>query len=172
VFTVVAILLIDRVGRKPLLLVGSCGMALTLGTLTVLFATAPKIVAEPGVAASTVGHPILSDTGGIIAVLALNAFVAFFAATWGPIVWVLLGEMFPNSIRAAALSVTVMANWLANFVVSAMFPGLAKASLGLAYGLFTLFAVLSIFYVWKFVKETKGAELESMEGLENVPKPA
>ncbi len=172
VFTVVAILLIDRVGRKPLLLVGSCGMALTLGTLAVLFATAPKIVAGPGVAASTVGHPILSDTGGIIAVLALNTFVAFFAATWGPIVWVLLGEMFPNSIRAAALSVTVMANWLANFVVSEMFPGLANASLGLAYGLFTLFAVLSIFYVWKFVKETKGAELEAMDGLENVPKPA
>ncbi len=172
VFTVVAILLIDRVGRKPLLLVGSCGMALMLGTLAVLFATAPKIVAGPGVAASTVGHPILSDTGGIIAVLALNAFVAFFAATWGPIVWVLLGEMFPNSIRAAALSVTVMANWIANFVVSETFPGLAKASLGLAYGLFTLFAVLSIFYVWKFVKETKGAELEAMDGLENVPKPA
>lgn len=166
VFTIVAILLIDRVGRKPLLLVGSLGMAATLGTLAVVFATAPKIVAGAGVAESTVGNPILSDNLGIVAVVSLNLFVAFFAATWGPIVWVLLGEMFPNSIRAAALSITVMANWIANFVVSETFPELAKASLGIAYGLFTLFAVLSFFYVWRFVKETKGAELESMDGLD------
>ena len=166
VFTIVAILLIDRVGRKPLLLVGSLGMAVTLGTLAVVFSTAPKIVAGAGVAESTVGNPILSDNLGIVAVVALNLFVAFFAATWGPIVWVLLGEIFPNSIRAAALSITVMANWIANFVVSETFPELAKASLGVAYGLFTLFAALSFFYVWRFVKETKGAELESMDGLD------
>lgn len=165
-FTVVAILLIDRVGRKPLLLVGSLGMAVTLGTLAVIFETAPRIVAGQGVVESTIGNPILSHDGGIAAVVSLNLFVAFFAATWGPIVWVLLGEMFPNSIRAAALSVTVMANWIANFVVSESFPELAKASLGIAYGLFTLFAVLSFFYVWRFVKETKGAELESMDGLD------
>ena len=169
IFTVVAILLIDRVGRKPLLLVGSAGMAVSLGTLAVLFATAPKVIAGPGIAASAVGNPILSDAGGIVAVLALNLFVAFFASTWGPIVWVLLGEMFPNSIRAAALSVGVMANWIANFVVSELFPELAQASLGIAYGLFTLFAVLSILFVWRFVWETKGVELEAMSALEEAP---
>ena len=162
-FTVVAILLVDRIGRKPLLLVGSAGMALSLGTLAIVFTTAEKVAAGPGVTASTVGQPILTDTTGPIAVVALNVFVAFFAATWGPIVWVLLGEIFPNAIRAAALSVAVMANWIANFVVSESFPELAAASLGFAYWLFTIFAVLSLFYVLRFVRETKGAELEEMD---------
>ena len=98
----------------------------------------------------------------------LNAYVAFFAATWGPIVWVLLGEMFPNRIRAAAMSVAVAANWIANFIVSESFPTLVGISLGLAYGLFTLGALVSFFYVWKFVKETKGIQLEDMESLEGV----
>jgi MFS family permease len=111
---------------------------------------------------------MLSDAGGMIAVVALNAYVAFFAATWGPIVWVLLGEMFPNKIRAAAMSIGVMANWIANFIVSETFPTLVSISLGLAYGLFTLGALISFFYVWKFVKETKGVELENMESLEGV----
>lgn len=163
VFTVVAILLVDRIGRKPLLLVGSAGMAVSLGTLAIVFTTATKVAAGPGVAASTVGQPVLTDTTGPIAVVALNVFVAFFAATWGPIVWVLLGEIFPNAIRAAALSVAVMANWIANFVVSESFPELAAASLGFAYWLFTIFAVLSLFYVLRFVRETKGAELEEMD---------
>lgn len=163
VFTVVAILLVDRIGRKPLLLVGSAGMALALGTLAVVFTTATKVTAGPGVAASTIGQPILTDTTGPIAVVALNVFVAFFAATWGPVVWVLLGEIFPNALRAAALSVAVMANWIANFVVSESFPELAAASLGLAYWLFTAFAVLSIVFVARFVRETKGTTLEEMQ---------
>ncbi len=158
-FTVVAILLVDRVGRKPLLLVGSVGMALSLGTLAVVFATAGRVD----------GQPQLDGAQGPIAVVALNVFVAFFAATWGPVVWVLLGEMFPNSIRAAALSVGVMANWIANFVVSEMFPELVQVGLGIAYGLFTLFAVLSLLYVWRFVRETKGTELEQMDALESGP---
>ena len=98
----------------------------------------------------------------------LNIYVAFFAATWGPIVWVLLGEMFPNKIRAAAVSVAVAANWIANFIVSESFPGLVSISLGLAYGLFTLGALVSFFYVLKFVTETKGVQLEDMERLERV----
>lgn len=155
-FTVVAILLVDRIGRKPLLLIGSVGMALSLGTLAVVFETAPRVD----------GAPSLEGAQGPLAVVALNVFVAFFAATWGPVVWVLLGEMFPNSIRAAALSVGVMANWIANFVVSETFPELVQVSLGLAYGLFTLFAVLSLVYVWRFVRETRGAELEEMDALE------
>jgi len=155
VFTVVAILLVDRIGRKPLLLVGSVGMALSLGTLAVVFETAPRVD----------GMPALEGAQGPLAVVALNVFVAFFAATWGPVVWVLLGEMFPNAIRAAALSVGVMANWIANFVVSETFPELVQVSLGLAYGLFTLFAVLSLVYVWRFVRETRGTELEEMDAL-------
>jgi SP family sugar:H+ symporter-like MFS transporter len=161
VFTVVAIALVDRIGRRPLLLIGSVGMALSLGTLAVVFATAPKVASG-----ANAGQPDLGDVSGPIAVVALNVFVAFFAATWGPVAWVLLGEMFPNSIRAAALSVAVMSNWIANFVVSESFPELVSISLGLAYGLFTLFAVLSLAYVWRFVRETNGAELEQMGELE------
>jgi hypothetical protein len=78
----------------------------------------------------------------------------------------MLGEMFPNRIRAAALSIAVMANWIANFIVSMTFPGLVQISLGLAYGLFTIFALLSFFYVKKYVTETNGVELEDMEALE------
>ena len=159
VFTVVAIMLVDRVGRKPLLLVGSAGMAVSLAVIAIVFETAPQSASDA---------PLLSHNMGLVAVVALNCFVAFFASTWGPIVWVLLGEMFPNSIRAAAMSITVMANWIANFIVSETFPELVHVGLGLAYGLFTLFAVLSFFFTWKWVRETKGAELESMEALEGV----
>ncbi len=171
IFTVVAIVFIDRVGRKPLLIIGSCGMFAMLATLTIVFATAPAVtkgspeyLADP----ATLNNPILGDTQGLIAVLALNIYVAFFAATWGPIVWVLLGEMFSNSIRAIALSVGVMANWIANYIVSVSFPTLVGISLGLAYGLFTICAFASIFYVWKYVKETKGVQLEDMEELEGI----
>ena len=176
IFTFVAIALIDRVGRKLLLLVGSAGMFVTLGVLTYVFVSAPQCTQaiidagnEAGCnAVSELNTPILSSSGGWIAVIMLNTYVAFFAATWGPIVWVLLGEMFPNKIRAAAMSIGVMANWIANFIVSESFPGLVKVSLGLAYGLFTVGALVSFFYVLKFVKETKGVELENMEELEGV----
>ena len=176
IFTFVAIALIDRLGRKLLLLVGSAGMFVTLAVLAFTFVTAPKCTQQLIDAgtnpncdlAAELNNPLLSSSGGWIAVISLNAYVAFFAATWGPIVWVLLGEMFPNRIRAAALSIGVMANWLANFVVSETFPTLVSISLGLAYGIFTVCALLSFFYVLKFVKETKGVELEDMEQLEGV----
>lgn len=176
IFTFVAIALIDRAGRKPLLLIGSAGMFVTLAVLTVVFQSAPKCTqaiidggGQTGCSlAADLNTPILSSSSGWIAVIMLNAYVAFFAATWGPIVWVLLGEMFPNKIRAAAMSVAVAANWIANFIVSETFPGLVGISLGLAYGLFTIGALVSFFYVWKFVKETKGVQLEDMEALEGV----
>lgn len=158
IFTIVAILLVDRVGRKPLLLVGSSGMVITLATLTYVFGTAPVNAA---------GQPVLSDGPDIVAMIAFNLYVAFFAATWGPIVWVLLGEMFPNRIRAAALAVAAAAQWIANFIVSTTFPTLAGMSLGIAYAIFTAFAVLSIPFVLKKVKETKGVELEDMGELEH-----
>jgi sugar porter (SP) family MFS transporter len=157
VFTIVAIALVDRVGRKPLLLVGSAGMVLTLATLTWIFGTAPV---------NADGQPVLADGPDIVALIAFNTYVAFFAATWGPVVWVLLGEIFPNRIRATALAVAASAQWIANFLVSTSFPELAGISLGLAYGIFTVFAVLSIPFVMKYIRETKGVTLEDMGELE------
>ena len=152
-FTIVAIALVDRIGRKPLLLIGSTGMVVTLATLTWIFGTA---------AVNAQGQPILTDGPDIVALIAFNAYVAFFAATWGPVVWVLLGEMFPNRIRATGLAVAASAQWMANFLVSTSFPELAGISLGLAYGIFTVFAILSIPFVMKFIRETKGVPLEDM----------
>ncbi|MFV0435583.1 MAG: sugar porter family MFS transporter [Leucobacter sp.] len=156
--TVVAIMLVDRIGRKPLLMIGSIGMAVTLGTMAFIFGTAP--VAE---AADGSMQPVLSAGAGVVAVLAANLYVVFFGMSWGPVVWVLLGEMFNNRIRAYAISVAAAAQWLANFAVSLTFPTLADIGLGLAYGLYTTMAIISLFFVWKFVKETRGRELESME---------
>ena len=153
--TFIAIALIDRVGRRPLLLVGSAGMALTLGVLAIVFASAPL---------NAVHQPQLSGTSGIVALWAANLFVVAFGMSWGPVVWVLLGEKFPNRIRAAALAIAACAQWLANWAITTTFPTLQSLGLGLAYGLYTAFAVLSFFFVWKFVSETKGRELEEMTG--------
>ncbi len=151
--TLVAIALIDRLGRRPLLLIGSAGMAVTLGILSFVFANAPL---------NAQGLPELAGAAGPIALLAANVFVFAFGMSWGPVVWVLLGETFPNRIRAAALSVAAAAQWIANWVVSTTFPSLKDAGLGLAYGIYTAAAVLSFFFVLKFVRETKGRELEEM----------
>lgn len=151
--TIVAIALIDKVGRKPLLLVGSAGMALTLGTLAFLFGTAPL---------SDAGQPVLGDLAGPIALVAANLFVVFFGVSWGPVMWVMLGEMFPNRIRGAALAVAGLAQWAANWAVTVTFPALSDLSLGVAYGLYAFFALASLAIVAKFVPETKGVELEDM----------
>ncbi len=155
--TVVAIVLIDRVGRKPLLLVGSLGMAATLGTMAYIFGTAPtEATAAGGVV------PVLSDASGTVAVVAANLYVVFFGMSWGPVVWVLLGEMFNNQIRAYALAVAAAAQWVANFLVSQTFPMLASAGLGLAYGVYATVAFLAFVFVARAVKETRGRELEDM----------
>ncbi|RKG92534.1 MFS transporter [Corallococcus sp. CA053C] len=153
VTTLVAIVFVDRLGRKPLLLIGSVGMALTLGLLAYLFGTAPLDAA---------GKPALQGAAGTTALLAANLYVVFFGFSWGPVVWVLLGEMFPNRIRAIALSVAAMMQWLANFAVSATFPSLKAIGLGWAYGLYAAAAVFSAFFAARYIKETKGRELESM----------
>jgi SP family sugar:H+ symporter-like MFS transporter len=155
VATIVAISLIDRVGRKPLLMAGSIGMSTGLLTLAIIFANA-------GVDAN--GNPALEGLEGPIALVAANVFVFFFGLSWGPVVWVLLGEMFPNSIRAVALSVAAAAQWIANFIVSTTFPALAAIGLGVAYGLYASFAIISIFFVARVLQETKGRTLESMVG--------
>lgn len=155
--TLVAIALIDRVGRKPLLLVGSAGMTLALGTMAYIFGTAPTAMVNGAMA------PVLDGTAGIVAVVAANLYVVFFGVSWGPVVWVLLGEMFSNRIRAYALAVAAAAQWAANFLVSETFPSLASAGLGLAYGLYAVMALLSLLFVARAVRETRGRELEEME---------
>ena len=159
VTTIVAIALVDKIGRKPLLLIGSTGMIVTLGTMAYIFGTAPMIEA----ANDTMQPDLAGTTAGIIAVVAANLYVVFFGMSWGPVVWVLLGEMFNNRIRAYAISVAAAAQWGANFLVSQTFPALADIGLGLAYGLYTTMALLSLIFVWSFVKETRGRELEEMQ---------
>lgn len=152
--TLIAITFIDKFGRKPLLLVGSIGMTVTLGTLTVIFGNA---------ALDTSGNPTLIGSAGIIALIAANLYVFCFGFSWGPVVWVLLGEMFNNKIRTSALSIAAAVQWIANFVVSTTFPPLLQYfGLGVAYGLYTISAAISIFFVAFFIKETKGMELEQM----------
>ncbi len=153
--TLIAIASVDRFGRRPLLLIGSVGMAVTLGTLAVIFGTAP-LDAE--------GAPVLSDVTGPIALVAANLFVVAFGMSWGPVVWVLLGETFPNRIRAAALAFAAGGQWVANWLITVSFPSLSDISLSLAYGLYTVFAVLSFVFVLRWVRETKGVELEDMHG--------
>jgi MFS family permease len=153
VTTLVAIALIDKIGRKPLLLVGSAGMAITLATLAVIFGTAPQVD----------GTPQLSGAQGPIALIAANLFVVAFGMSWGPVVWVLLGEMFPNRIRAAALGLAAAGQWSANWLITVTFPEL-RNHLGAAYGFYALCALLSFAFVWTWVRETKGMALEDMQG--------
>jgi MFS transporter, SP family, sugar:H+ symporter len=164
VTTLIAIASIDRYGRRPLLIIGSIGMAVTLGTLAVVFGTAPLTAEGVKGCAQSGGCPELNGLAAPVALLAANLFVFAFGMSWGPVVWVLLGETFPNLIRAAALSLAAAAQWVANWVISTSFPPLKDAGLGLAYGLYTLFAVLSFLFVLRFVRETKGMELEEMRG--------
>lgn len=151
--TLIAISLIDKVGRKPLLLIGSTGMAITLGTMAVIFGTATIID----------GKPHLGGVTGPIALIAANLFVVAFGMSWGPVVWVLLGEMFPNRIRAAALGLAAAGQWVANWLITFTFPQLRDV-LGLAYGFYALCAFLSFLFVWRWVEETKGKTLEDMHG--------
>lgn len=147
--TVVAMVLVDRIGRRPLALIGSAGMAIALAFEAWAFS------------ADLVGGK-LPETQGVVALIAAHLFVLFFALSWGVVVWVFLGEMFPNRIRAAALGVAVSAQWIANWAITASFPSLAEWNLSSTYLIYTVFAVLSIPFVLKYVKETKGKALEEM----------
>jgi SP family sugar:H+ symporter-like MFS transporter len=154
VVTLLAIALIDRIGRRLLLMIGSTGMTVALGVMTLAFSLGINPAAEavellPG-----------WDTAALIAA---NAFVVFFGMSWGPGVWVLLGEIFNNQIRAFALGIAAAAQWLANFVISTSFPSMADVGLWFAYGFYTVAALASLLFVLKFVRETAGRELEEME---------
>ncbi|GHF09433.1 sugar transporter [Streptomyces spiralis] len=147
--TVVAVLLIDRVGRKPLALAGSVGMAVSLG----LAAWAFSYKTGTG---DDIGIP---DTQGTVALVAAHAFVFFFAASWGVVLWVMVGEMFPLRIRAAAISVATAFNWIANWAVTESFPPISEWNLSASYSIYAAFAVLSAVFVAVVVKETKGTRL-------------
>lgn len=147
--TVIAMVLVDRVGRKPLALVGSVGMAIALAF-------------EAWAFSADLVDGKLPETQGVVALVAAHVFVLFFALSWGVVVWVFLGEMFPNRIRAAALGVAASAQWIANWAITASFPSLADWNLSGTYVIYTVFAVLSIPFVLRYVKETKGKALEEM----------
>ena len=147
---------IDRIGRKPLLLIGSAGMAATLATLAWCFSTG---------AVDAAGKLSLAPGIGPIALVAANLYVVFFNLSWGPVMWVMLGEMFPNQIRGSGLAVAGAAQWGTNFAISVSFPALA-AGIGLpvTYGFYAAAAAVSFFFVRAMVRETRGRELEMMEG--------
>lgn len=153
----VTFFLVDKIGRKPLLWFGSVGMTITLALVAYAFANAPVDEA---------GKLQLSDSDGLLALIAANVYVVFFNMSWGPIVWIMLGEMFPNQIRGSALAIAGLAQWGANFLITWTFPILLASSIGLsgAYSIYTFFSLFSVFFVIWYVKETKGKELEQMEG--------
>jgi SP family sugar:H+ symporter-like MFS transporter len=152
------IALIDRIGRKPLLLIGSAGMAVTLFVMVYAFSHATIDPAD--------AHKIvLSPNLGKVAVVAANLYVIFFNVSWGPVMWVMLGEMFPNQIRGSSLAVAGFFQWFANYLVAQSFPVMAsKLGLATSYTFYGICAVISFFLVQRFIHETKGKELEAMEG--------
>jgi len=146
---------IDKVGRKPFLVIGSIGMTITLSVLVIAFVNA-DVDAQGALSLGSLG---------IVALIAANAYVFFFNLSWGPVMWVMLAEMFPNQIRGSGLAVSGFAQWFANFIVTMTFPiMLSSVGLAAAYGAYSLCAFLSIAFVVKYVHETKGIELEDMTG--------
>jgi MFS transporter, SP family, xylose:H+ symportor len=155
-FTVVAIMTVDKFGRKPLMIIGSIGMAISMFLLGFTF---------------FLGGSELSKAGSMTALIFMLTYTASFALSWGPVCWVLLSEIFPNSIRGA-MSIAVAAQWIANWIVSLTFPMLNDNTWltqvfnhGFSYWIYGLMGVLSAVFMWKMVPETKGKTLEEMEHL-------
>lgn len=154
---ILSLILVDKMGRKPILLIGSIGMSVALALVVIAFTT--------GVLDIETNTLELSDSMGVLALIAANLFVIFFNFSWGPVMWVLLGEMFPNQLRGSGLAIAGLAQWTSNFLVTLTFPMLlASMGLAFAYSLYTIGAIISVFFVIKYVYETKGKELEDMEG--------
>lgn len=153
VTTFLAIATIDRLGRRPLLLIGSVVMTISLGLMSWAFAGAAIVN----------GAPVLSGASSFVTLIAANVFIFAFGFSWGPVMWVLLGEMFNNRIRALALGLTATVNWLANFIISTTFPVFLESSgPSFAFGLYATAGAMSFFFVLFMVRETKGRELEDM----------
>jgi SP family sugar:H+ symporter-like MFS transporter len=152
---IVTIMVIDKIGRKPLLLIGSAGMAVSLFAMAFAF--------NSGTLDPT-GQLQLTPNMGMVALIAANLYVIFFNGTWGPVMWVMLGEMFPNQIRGSALAVAGFAQWFANYLIAQTFPIMAGWSLTGSYLFYAISAAISFFLVQKLIHETRGKELEQMEG--------
>lgn len=146
IFTMVAILTADRWGRKPLLIVGSVGMAIGMFAISAL---------------------AFLQIIGISTLVFIIIYTASFMMSWGPICWVLIAEIFPNRIRGRAVAVAVVAQWAANYLISSTYPAMMEFSSGMTYGFYGLMSVLSAIFVWKMIPETKGKTLEEMEWLWN-----
>ena len=154
-FTVVAILTVDRLGRKPLQIIGALIMAVSMICL---------------------GADLMAHDKGTLALICMLVYIAGFAVSWGPVTWVLLSEIYPNQIRGKAMAVAVAAQWIANYVVSSTFPILkdspalkAQFDGGFPYFVYGLMGILAALFMWKFVPETKGRTLEEMEHLWSGP---
>jgi len=158
VMTIIAIRIVDRVGRKPMLLVGAAGMVTSLVVLGVSL----SVLAQPH-------HP--SDPAAIITLVCLGTFIAFFAATWGPVVWVMLPEILPLSVRGTAMGVAVLLQWAANFAVAQTFPMLLSAfGPGPVFLGYAGMGILALLFVKTMVTETKGRSLEEIEAdLQDAP---
>jgi SP family sugar:H+ symporter-like MFS transporter len=152
--TFVAIALVDRIGRKPLLLAGSAGMTLMLALVAYVFGTA-------GLDAN--GDLQLTRFTSLLALVGVHLYIFSFAVSWGPVVWVMLGEMFSNRFRGAALGIAASAQWLTNFAITMTFPILLTSiGLGGAYAIYAAFSLISLAFVYYRLRETKGIELEDM----------
>ncbi len=144
VFTVVAILTVDRWGRKPLLITGSIGMAIGMIAISIL---------------------AFQNIIGISTLVFIIIYTASFMMSWGPICWVLISEIFPNKIRSQAIAIAVAAQWAANFFISSTYPPMMEFSSGGTYLFYGVMSILSAIFVWKMVPETKGKTLEEMENI-------
>jgi len=144
IFTVVAILTVDKWGRKPLLMVGSVGMA--VGMFAIGFLAFNSII-------------------GVSTLIFIIVYTASFMMSWGPICWVLIAEIFPNKIRGRAVAIAVAAQWAANYLISSTYPAMMEFSSGATYTFYGVMSILSFVFVWKLVPETKGKTLEEMEGM-------
>jgi SP family xylose:H+ symportor-like MFS transporter len=146
IFTVIAIVTVDKWGRKPLLITGSIGMAIGMFAISVL---------------------AFNNIIGISTLVFIIIYTASFMMSWGPICWVLISEIFPNKIRGQAVAIAVAAQWAANYLISSTYPPMMKFSGGMTYCFYGLMALISAIFVWKMVPETKGKTLEDMEKVWN-----
>ncbi len=144
IFTVIAIVSVDKWGRKPLLIVGSAGMA--VGMFAIAALSYLEII-------------------GLSTLFFIIVYTASFMMSWGPIVWVLISEIFPNKIRGRAVAIAVAAQWASNYFISSTYPAMMEFSGAFTYSFYGVMSVLSLIFVWKMVPETKGKTLEEMEGL-------
>jgi SP family xylose:H+ symportor-like MFS transporter len=148
IFTILAIFTVDKFGRKPLQIIGALGMATFMIAL---------------------GFSFFIEKIGLISLLFMLGYVAFFALSWGPVTWVLLSEIFPNRIRGRAMAIAVATMWISNYLVSWSFPIMDKSPMltsmfhnGFSFWIYGIFSLLAAWFVWRFIPETKGKTLEEI----------